>query len=206
MDADGANVKALTKGADLCRVPSWSPDGKKIAFTKNAGNGTFICVMDADGGNVKQLGDGDGFDPAYSPDGKKILFASLRMGRGFHVYVMDADGTNVNELTTNDNPIGFVYPSWSPDGKKIAWTDRAGQALEIFVADADGKNAKQFTTLGGTNTYAAWSPDGKKIAFHHSENGESGAFHLMNADGSDMKTVLKDESPVEGGRPVWRPK
>src|ERR1700704_473184 len=71
MDADGKNVKALTKGQELSRVPTWSPDGKKIAFCRMTQNGTQIHVMDADGKNVKQVGDGDGWDPCWSPDGKK---------------------------------------------------------------------------------------------------------------------------------------
>ena len=119
---------------------------------------------------------------------------------------MDADGSNPKELTTNNNPIGFVYPVWSPDGKKISWTDQTNTGLEIFVADADGKNAKQLTKLGGTNAYTAWSPDGKKIAFHHYENATSGIYYIMDADGSNRKELLTNEAPIEGGRPVWRPR
>jgi Tol biopolymer transport system component len=118
---------------------------------------------------------------------------------------MDAEGSNAKELSGNGNPIGYVYPSWSPDGKKITWTGRVGDALEIFSADADGKNAKQLTKLGGLNSYAAWSPDGKKIVFHHSEGG-AGAFYVMDADGGNQKVLLKDEAHVEGGRPSWKPK
>ncbi len=99
-----------------------------------------------------------------------------------------------------------MYPSWSPDGKRIAWAEQLNNTLEIFAADADGKNSKQLTKLGGNNAYPAWSPDGKKIAFHHWENNTSGSFYVMDADGDNQKEVLKEEAPVEGGRPVWRPK
>jgi Tol biopolymer transport system component len=163
--------------------------------------------MDADGGNVKALTRGDKVSrvPTWSPDGKKILFTSLRSGNGFRVYVMDVDGGNTRELTTNDNPFGSVFPSWSPDGTKIAWTDKVGEGLEIFTANADGSNAKQVTKLGGLNTYAAWSPDGKTIAFYHAENEETGSFQVMDAAGGNRKELLKNEAPVEGGRPAWRP-
>jgi TolB protein len=208
MDADGENVKQLTKGDSKCRVPTWSPDGKKIVFGQTTpNNGSQICVIDADGGNMKVLGDGDGWDPAWSPDGKKILFASFRGPKGgFRVYVMDADGSNVVQLTTNGNTLGFVYPSWSPDSKRIAWGDFIGQKLEIYVADADGKNSKQITTLGGRNAYPAWSPDGKKIAFQHSDDKGIGSYYIMDANGDNPKEILKDETPIEGGRPVWKPK
>jgi TolB protein len=153
------------------------------------------------------VGYGDCWDPAWSPDGKKFLFTSLRgPNGGFRLYVMDADGGNLKQLTTSRNTLGFVYPSWSPDGKKIAWGEWVGQGLEIYVADPDGKNAKPLTKLGGNNAYPAWSPDGKKIAFHHWGNDGTGTYYMMDADGDNLKELLKKEPPIEGGRPAWRPK
>jgi TolB protein len=206
MDADGLNVKQLTKTGEVSRVPSWSPDGKKMAFCRHTQTGVHIFVMDADGSNVKQIGQRDGYDPAWSPDGKQILFTSFRNGRGFRLYVMDTDGGNLKELAGNDNPIGFVYPSWSTDGKQVTWAEPVGNAREIFIADADGKNARQLTKLGGFNHYPAWSPDGKKIAFHHYENAQTGTYYVMDPEGSNIKELLKNETPIEGGRPVWRPR
>ena len=145
-------------------------------------------------------------DPTWSPDGRKILFASNRSGAGYRVYVMDVDGSNVSELTSNTNKKGHTFPAWSPDAKKIAWTDLAGQDLEIFVADADGKNAKQLTMLGGINTYAAWSPDGKKLAFHHGQGKESDALYVMDTDGGNQRVLLNNEPKIGGGFPAWRPK
>ena len=207
MDADGKNVTQLTTGP-YDRVPSWTPDGRTIVFSRTADDSrTRIYSVPAAGGEPRAIGDGDGWDPALSPDGKKIAFASLRGGDGFRLYVMDADGSNVKELTTNPNPSGSVYPAWSPDGKRIAWTDRTGNGLDIHVCDSDGKNAKRLTKLGGLTTYATWSPDGKTIAFHHAvEADKPGAVYLMDADGGNLKVILKNEAHVEGGRPAWKPK
>jgi TolB protein len=206
MDADGKNVKALTSGGEVSRVPTWSGDGKSIAFCRATPDGSKIFVAPADGGEAKAVGDGDGWDPAFSPDGKKIAFASLRGGNGFRVYVMDADGGNLKEISTSSNPHGYVYPAWSPDGKKLAWSDSTGDSLEIYVGDADGKNIKQLTKNGGQNTYTAWSPNGKEIAFYHTGDGQSGEFRIIDADGGNARVLLKDEAPIEGGRPAWRPK
>jgi len=209
MDADGSNVKQLTKGAAVSRVPCWSPDGKQIAFCRRSpATSSEICIMDADGGNVKVVGSGgDAFDPTWSPDGKKILFTSFRAaGGGFRLYVMDTDGGNVKQLTNIRNTLGYVYPSWSPDGKKVTWAEWLNPGLEIYVADPDGKNAKQLTKLGGNNAYPGWSSDGKKIVFHHWGNDGSGAYYVMDADGDNQKELFKKEPPIEGGRPVWRPK
>jgi TolB protein len=206
MDADGGNVKQLTKGFEGSRIPSWSPDGKTLVFCRFVGDRSAIFVMDADGANVKRVGKDDGWDPACSPDGKQILFASNRKGDGFRVYVMDMDGGNTKELTFNANPFGYVYPAWSPDGKKIAWTDSTGAGLEIFVADADGKNSRQLTKLGGLSTYAAWTPDGKDISFYYSGDGQSGAYYLMSATGENQKQLVPGEAHLEGGRLAWKRK
>ena len=206
MDADGGNVKQLTKGTDRSRAPAWSPDGKKIVFGRTAGDGCGLFVMDCDGGNLKQIGEDDGWDPAWSPDGKKILFTSRRNGDGFRIYVMDADGSNVKQLTNNANSFGSVYPCYSPDGKKIMWSDGDGDSLEIHVADANGKNAKKLTQLGGFNTFATWSADGKSIVFHHMPDYQDGPVYIMDADGGNRRELLKNEVLVKGARPAWRPK
>ena len=105
MDADGGNQQNLTNNPKGDWDPSWSPDGKRIAFHSNR-EGRFnyeIYVMDADGGNLQILTDNrnDDSDPSWSPDGERIVFSSSREGHvedkfGItdEIYVMDADGGN----------------------------------------------------------------------------------------------------------------
>jgi TolB protein len=119
---------------------------------------------------------------------------------------MDADGSTVKTLINHANPFGSVYPCYSPDGKKIMWSDGDGDGLEIHVADADGKNVKKVTQLGGYNTFAIWSGDGKSIIFHHMPDYENGPVYIMDADGRNRRELLRDEKLVKGARPAWRPK
>jgi TolB protein len=119
---------------------------------------------------------------------------------------MDADGSNVAELSDTPNTFGYVYPAWSPDGKQLAWTQPTDDGLDIYTVGADGKGAKRLTKLGGLTTYAAWSPDGKTIAFYHTKENEKGAYYRVDPSGDNLKPFLKDELPVEGGRPAWRPR
>ena len=94
--------------------PSWSPDGKRIAFTSfRNGRKWDIYVMDADGDNQRRLTnhpDGD-WNPSWSPDGKRIAFVSNRT-RDLNpdIYVMDADGSNPRNLT--NHPDDDEAPAW----------------------------------------------------------------------------------------------
>jgi TolB protein len=118
---------------------------------------------------------------------------------------MDADGKTVTEVTHEDNANGFVYPAWSPDGKKIVYAHPAAGGLELFVVDSDGRNNKQLTNEGAQNSYATWAKDGKRLAFGHF-NGPKSALKIMDADGTNVKTILELPKTVgEGGRVAWKP-
>jgi Tol biopolymer transport system component len=120
---------------------------------------------------------------------------------------MDPDGGNVTDVSGSDNPLGYTYPAWSADSKRIYFTDVADKALEIFVCDVDGSNKKQLTKMGGTNTHAACSPDGATVAFQHFTPGDRAAsLYVMDSDGGNPKELVKGKSPIEGGRPAWKPK
>ncbi|MFA4935206.1 MAG: hypothetical protein WC568_05150 [Candidatus Methanoperedens sp.] len=119
MNIDGTNVKRLTENFGDEILPSWSPDGKKMVFTKDG----IIYTMHVDGSNMTSTGQG-GYYARWSPDGKYIAFLSDRAGDVFRktkldrIYVMDADGTNVTQLTFGANRWDGIF-DWSPDGTKI---------------------------------------------------------------------------------------
>ena len=147
MDADGGNQLNLTNNPQGDYSPSWSPDGERIVFTSDR----EIYVIDADGGNQRKLGQNDendvkDYSPSWSPDGKRIVFSSERDGHFVddhgnitnEIYVMDADGGNQQRLTENRRE--DWYPSWSPDGRRIAFSSERDGSAEIYVMDADGRN------------------------------------------------------------------
>ena len=112
--------------------PSWSPDGRHIAFVSSRDDGFGdIYVMESDGSNQRRLTNHSGFDlsPTWSPDGRHIAFASLR-DDNFDIYVMELDGTNLRRLT--NDPADDLSPTWSPDGRHIAFASGSGG---IFVVE-----------------------------------------------------------------------
>jgi len=114
MDADGKNLQRITDNTRDEWYPTWSPDGKQIAF--NAGNPNpggeitrRVYVMGIDGKNKRLLTEEHAETPCWSPDGEKIAFRSWRGGR-VEVCVIDVDGKNFKQLTQG----GGNDPVWSP--------------------------------------------------------------------------------------------
>ena len=223
MDADGGNPRRLTNNPDRDVSPSWSPDGKRIAFVsdrdrdRNVIDGRpidEIYVMDADGGNPQNLTNNLNHDmsPSWSPDGKRIVFMSDRDRDGdAEIYVMDADGGNPQNLTNNRDE--DHYPSWSPDGKRIVFSSaRDGHFIgdfgitdEIYVMDADGGNEQRLTENRKNDRHPAWSPDGERIAFSSDRKGDGANFeiYVMDADGGNERRLT--ENRVSDEWPSWSP-
>jgi len=102
MNADSGGVTRLTNDPAAERFPSWSPDGKKIAFFSNRDGNGDIYIMNADGSGVTRLT--DPLDrcamPAWSPDGRQIAMECMH-DEDPEIYVMNADGSGLTRLTNN---------------------------------------------------------------------------------------------------------
>ena len=110
---------------------------------------------------------------------------------------MNADGTQVRQLTDND--AWEAFPTWSPDGTRIAFVSGRDGHPEVFVMNADGTQVRQPTDNDGVDGRPAWSPDGTRIAFSSpSSSGNYLEIFVMNADGTDVYSTGQ-----EGGSPSW---
>jgi len=206
MNADGSEQKNLSHSPAGAIAPVWSPDGKKIAFQSVKDGNTEIYVMNADGSEQKNLTNNPAQDkyPSWSPDGKKIAFVSDKEGTNIvpnAIYVMNTDGQDIRRLTYSD--IGsFVssFPSWSPNGKRIAFHSYRDRNHDIYVMKADGSEQKNLTNNPAYNDHPFWSPDGKKIAFISLRDGSAAQMtpdqrreiYVMNADGSEQRNLTNN--------------
>ncbi|HVJ17772.1 MAG TPA: hypothetical protein VM686_20260 [Polyangiaceae bacterium] len=142
--------------------PAWSPDGKKIVFTRSPPGltdlFTDIFVMDDDGSHVDQLTDDilQNNAASWSPDGRKIAFHSARDGSGeTHIYIWNVDTRTVTQVTNENNRPGKndLQPEWSPNGKQIVFQGDTGETVDyidklgaprtagieqLFIINADG--------------------------------------------------------------------
>ena len=159
IEADGSNLRRLTRTPSFEDHPTWSPDGRSIAFSNDHPNdnpefGPEIYVMEADGSNYRSLASSPvpGTRPAWSPDGTQIAFEYD--GR---IAIMNADGgANVRKMPT------LVLQSevaWSPDARQIAFTgfSPGGSDGQLWISRPDGSGMQQLTSSSGTRRHATWT-------------------------------------------------
>ncbi len=188
--------------------PTWSPDGKQLAFFSDRDGNTEIYALEvekalqSDGDpNVTRLTHrpGSDFNPTWSPDGQRIAFISSWDGNN-RVYAINADGSGAQELT--NLRADHESPAWSPDGNRIAFSTNRDGNYEIYVMDADGSNPTRLTSDVGEDSFPAWSPDSRQIVFSSNREGNY-ELYVMNADGSNLTqltTALGDDT-----FPAWSP-
>jgi TolB protein len=156
-DYDGANQMRVTANRRLNITPSWSPDGRSIAYSSYTRIHPQIIISNVYQGTREILTDekASAYMPVYSPDGSRIAFMSQRDGNS-EIYVMNRNGSGVRRLT--NNPAADVTPTWSPSGTQIAFTSDRSGSPQIWVMDGDGLSVRRLTFNESWADRATWSP------------------------------------------------
>jgi Tol biopolymer transport system component len=192
INPDGSGKTIVTEGRD----PSYSSDGKKIAYAAYDGHDLEIYTLNAQGGGTTQLTNNntDDYDPAYSPDGKKIVYLRVYDSPITEIYTLNVLTGARDQLTNNYT--AEYEPSYAPDGKRIVYAAYDGHDLEIYTMNASGGGKAQLTNNHGHPYYRhdddpAYSPDGKRIVYASSDGSSANDYEIYTMNASDGANKLR---------------
>jgi TolB protein len=197
MDQDGTNVVRITNdGGAPKSMPTWSPDGSKIAYIDSVSQSLF--AVEVDGTGLTPIFSTGYYmrDPVWSADGNEIAFSYSPMGFGLgHIATVRPDGTGLTDRTARNNAF---FPDSSPDGSKYAY-DREDF---LAVVNHDGTDDHLVPDASAPEYYPAWSPDGSKIVVER-HVGAQVDIYTLNPDGTG-RTNLTNGAGVNR-QPDWQP-
>ena len=187
MDQDGANVRYLTKGADLVLTPRFSPSTQEITYMEFGQGDPKVYLFNLETGQREIVGNfpGMSFAPRFSPDGQRIIM-SLQQGGNSNLFVMDLRSKSMTRLT--DTPAIDTSPSYAPDGSRLCFESDRGGKPQIYVMAASGGQAQRISFGDGSYSTPVWSPRGDYIAFTKQGGGQF-AIGIMKTDGSGERIL-----------------
>ena len=195
-DADGEGGQTALASPEPIISPTWSPDGRELAYVSFETQKAVVWVQDVLTGARRMLANfrGSNSAPAWSPDGRDIAVTLSRDGLS-QLYVMPRAGGTPRRLTSS-NSID-TEPVYSPDGNRIYFVSDRGGGPQIYRVPAAGGTVERISFSGNYNISPAISPDGKLLAY---VTRQGGAFKVMTQelDGGTVRALTDtsdDESP-----------
>lgn len=192
----------LTFSDERERVGDWSPDGQWLVFTRAGHDG--LLLRNPTGVNLIELTDGPDSGPIWSPKGDRIAF--LRdMGDGRDLYVLrptksDDWAEDTDEEAVAHSEYDEISPSWSSDGRRLAFVVRYDDQSEIFTVRVDGSDLKQLTYNSADDTMPDWSDTGEMIVFASDAYGNSEILYMEGDGDEQMRLTTTD---AMDSQPTW---
>lgn len=203
-DVDGGRPQTVLSERMLLLMPEWHPDGDRILVTSyRSGRPELWVYRLAERTFRRLLSVGSlTMGGVYSPDGTRIAFTAATDGGTTDVWIADADGGNPRPITRD--PADDLSPTWSPDGKRIAFVSNRAGTPQIYVMDADGGGVRRLTFQGNYNQTPRWSPRGDLIAFTGRDERKVFDVFVVSPETGRIVRVTQDQGATNE-EPTWAP-
>jgi len=204
---DGENYRRLTDNDQCDLVPCWSDDDSQIAFLSFRET-LDIFMMDADGGNIREVYDSGFHDSDLHYSNGKIAFT-----RNSQIWMINEDGTGLSQVTDPPRagewgnavlPFGDYDPNLSPDGSRIVFERLVDDVIthgnyNFYVINVDGSGETAITDNGYTQGLPVWSHSGEQIVYLLGAIGTEGKYDIsiMNSDGSENRNITPEYFPAD---------
>jgi len=195
-DSDGYNPQTILTSKQPLMSPSWSPDGRQIAYVSFEKKLAEIYIQEVASGSRRKLAAFKGINgaPAWSPNGRQLALTLSRDGNP-EIYIMDVSSGALRRLTSSSAI--DTEPVWTPDASSIIFTSDRGGSAQLYRVPVGGGKAQRLTFEGKYNAGADVSPDGRKIAMVHGNNGNY-RIAVLDLDSRLLRILTDgplDESP-----------
>ena len=195
-DADGHRSKTIFEDYEPILSPTWSPNGRHVAFVSFKSTRPAIYIQDTWTGEQKKLTGFRGINgaPDWSPDGKSLAMTLSKDGNP-EIYTMEIATKKLTRLT-NHYAID-TEPRWAPDGRTLVFTSNRGGSPQVYQLNVGDKSVRRLTFEGSYNARGDITPDGQYLVMVHRADGlfHIAVQHLEHGRFSIITETTLDESP-----------
>ncbi len=192
--------------------PTWSPDGKQLAFISNravertSATAFDLYLMDHDGSQLRRLTSdypaSSSWFPWWSADGRYVALGSISWIGSDDLYVIDT--VSGERIQLNEPGADAAAPVWSPDGRWLAYETRYGGSFwKIELYEVSSGQTRMLFRSGGDQRRPAWSLDGTQVMYIGNE-GRNWDIYQVSVDASTLPRRLTHSRAIDYS-PVWRP-
>lgn len=195
-DWDGNRPRVILESREPIMSPSWSSDGKKIAYVSFKTGRPSIYVQYLATGKRERIQSFSGLNgaPAWSPDGNKLALVLSKDGNA-EIYVLDVTSGQLQRVT---NHYGIdTEPSWAPDGESLFFTSDRGGSPQIYRLFLATRQMTRVTYEGNYNARASMTPDGRFLALIHRSGGSGNRFSVAVLDLKTDRLDILTETGLE---------